>query len=205
VYRELEAGRIPDEDLVYVTNASNKDPGGTHLAPQGCTNLQIMTLVPREHAIWNVADDRPVDPRDYHRDPEYRRRKSELTERLIGAAERVVPGIGRHIEWKESASPVTQERFTHSTGGTSYGIEFAVDQMGPMRIGPETDVPGLFLTGASTPSGHGIASVMRSGVVAAGAVLRRNLMKSVITGEVLGDPGALPDLQSGWDSWRACH
>jgi hypothetical protein len=30
-------------------------------------------------------------------------------------------------------------------------------------------------------------------------------MKSVITGEVLGDPGALPDLQSDWDPWRECH
>jgi len=101
---------------------------------------------------------------------------------------------------------VTQERFTLSTGGTSYGIEFAVDQMGPLRIGPATAVTGLFLAGASTPSGHGIGSVMRSGVQAASAALGRNLLRSVIaSGDVLGDPSLLPALDPEFDPWRASH
>ena len=37
-----------------------------------------------------------------------------------------------------------------------------------MRMGPETEIPGLYLCGASTPSGHGIGSVLRGGVIAAG-------------------------------------
>ena len=63
----------------------------------------------------------------------------------------------RTVSSTEAATPVTQERFTHSTGGTSYGIEFATDQMGPARLGYATEVEGLFLCGASTPAGHGIA------------------------------------------------
>jgi all-trans-retinol 13,14-reductase len=77
--------------------------------------------------------------------------------------------------------------------------------MGPLRLGPETEIPGLYLCGASTPSGHGIGSVLHSGVVAAGAVLRRNLLRAVAGGEVLGNPGRLPPVRDDWDAWRVSH
>lgn len=203
IYRALEDGRIPDEDFVYVTVASLKDPANPRLAPPGYANLQIMTLVPRDYGLWNVAAGDTHGT--YHRDPEYLRRKAALAERLIGVAERVVPDLGAHIDWRETATPVTQERFTHSTGGTSYGIEFACDQMGPLRLGPRTEVPGLFLCGASTPWGHGIGSVLRGGVGTASAVLERDLMQAIVAGEVLGDRDRLPPLREGWDAWRASH
>jgi phytoene dehydrogenase-like protein len=204
IYRALEDGRIPAEDFVYVTVASLKDPMNPRVAPPGYANLQIMTLVPRDYPLWNVEPN-AAEAGAYHRDPEYRRRKAALAERLVGAAERVIPGLSTHIDWQETATPVTQERFTHSTGGTSYGIEFACDQMGPLRIGPGTEIPGLYLCGASTPWGHGIGSVLRGGVAAASAVLERDLMALVVAGGVLGDPSALPPVHDGWDAWRASH
>jgi len=204
IYRALEEGRIPDEDFAYVTVASLKDPANPRLAPPGYANLQIMTLVPRDYELWNVEPD-AAGGGAYHRDPEYRRRKVALAERLIGVAERVIPGLAERVDWQETATPVTQERFTHSTGGTSYGIEFACDQMGPLRIGPQTELPGLYLCGASTPWGHGIGSVLRGGVAAASAVLGRDLMQAVEAGEVLADRDSLPPVREGWDPWRASH
>jgi len=204
IYRALEDGHVPDDDFVYVTVASLKDPANPRLAPPGYANLQIMTLVPRDYALWNVAVG-DAERGTYHRDPEYVRRKAALAARLIGAAERVIPGLAAHIDWRETASPVTQERFTHSTGGTSYGIEFACDQMGPLRLGPRTEIPGLFLCGASTPWGHGVASVLRGGVGAASAVLERDLMPAIVAGEVLADRDRLPPMRPGWDAWRASH
>jgi phytoene dehydrogenase-like protein len=204
VYRSLEAGRIPDEDVVYVTAASLKDPENPRLAPAGYANVQVMTVVPREYALWHVGPEGPAGGA-YHRDPEYRRRKAELAARLVRGAARVIPGLADAIDWEETATPVTQERFTGATGGTSYGIEFACDQMGPLRIGPETDVRGLYLCGASTPFGHGIGQVLRSGVAAASAVLGRDLMRAVAGGEVLADRERLPPLRAGWDPWRVAH
>lgn len=204
IYQELESGQMSTTPLAYVTAASLKDPGNPHLAPKGHTNLQIMTLVPREYALWNVGQGpHEAGNNRYHLDREYRRRKAELVERLIGIADGVIPGLAKHVVWKESATPVTQERFTRSTGGTSYGIEPALDQIGPLRIGPETEIGGLFLAGASTPSGHGIANVLRSGVVAAGAVLETDLLALLRAGERIGDPARLPPLAAGWDPWRA--
>jgi len=200
LYETLEQGALPDVPLAYLSFASLKDPTNPHLAPRGSTNLQIMTLVPRQYAFWH-AEQGPAEGGRYHRDPEYRRVKAELSERLFDAAERVLPGLRQHVEWKESASPLTQERFTRSTGGTSYGIEWAVDQQGPLRLGPETEVRGLYLCGASTPSGHGIANVMRSGVVTAGAILEADLLAGVRAGEVIGDPARLPPLREDFDPW----
>lgn len=204
LYAGLEAGRLPDPPVAYVACASLKDPTSPHIAPPGHTSLQIMTLVPHDYALWHVERG-PAEGGRYHRDPEYRRRKGALADRLLAVAEQAIPDLAPHVDWEETATPVTQERFTHSTGGTSYGIEFACDQMGPMRMGPETEIPGLFLCGASTPSGHGIGGVLRSGVIAAGAVLETDLLGLVLSGEVLGDPARLPPLRADWDAWRECQ
>ena len=204
LYARLEAGEIPDPPVAYVACATLKDPTSRRIAPAGHTNLQVMTLVPHDYGVWHVARG-PAEGGRYHRDPEYRRRKQALAERLLEVAEEVVPGLRRHVEWEETATPVTQERFTRSTGGTSYGVEFACDQMGPMRIGPETELPGLYLCGASTPSGHGVGGVMRGGVIAAGAVIGDDLLRRVLAGEVLGDPRRLPPLRDDWDAWRTSH
>ncbi|OGP83766.1 MAG: hypothetical protein A2Y95_07035 [Deltaproteobacteria bacterium RBG_13_65_10] len=205
LYATLDAGKIPDEDFVYLTNTTRKDPTSPHLAPEGYTNLQIMTLVPRDYAVWHV-DRGPVDAGNrYHLDQAYRQRKAELANRLITAADRVLPGIRDHIDWKEAATPVTQERFTRSTGGTSYGIEFALDQAGPLRMGPDTEIAGLYLCGASTPSGHGIGSVLRSGVIAAGTIAETDLLRRVSAGEMFGDRNLLPPLREDWDALRECR
>ncbi len=204
LYAQIEAGEMPKDDFAFLTFATLKDPTTAQLAPRGHTNLQVMTVVPREYSTWGVETG-PAEGGRYHRDPDYRHRKAEVAERLVHAAERVLPGIREHIDWQEAATPVTQERFTRSTGGTSYGIEMATDQIGPFRMGPRTDIEGLYLCGASTPSGHGIGGAMRSGVAAAGAVLDLDLMKLIRTGEVLGDRALLPALRADWDAWRESH
>jgi phytoene dehydrogenase-like protein len=204
VYDELEAGQLTSKAMCYLTAASLKDPENRHLAPEGYTNLQIMTLAPREYDVWHV-DKGPADGGRYHRDPEYRKRKSELVEQLIDTAQQIIPDLREHIAWKEAATPVSQERFTHSTGGTSYGIEMSCSQVGPLRVGPRTEVEGLFLCGASTPSGPGIAGVMRGGVAAASEVLETDLLGPILAGRVFGDRDALPPLSEGWDPWRDSH
>jgi phytoene dehydrogenase-like protein len=204
IYAELEAGRIPEADPFYLTVPTIKDPANRRLAPPGHSNVLLMTLVPRDYALWHV-DPEAARTGAYHRDAEYWRRKDALMERLIDEAERFIPHLRRHIDWQEAATPPTQERFTWSTGGTSCGIEYACDQMGPMRMGPHTEVPGLYLAGASTPSGHGISSVLRSGVLAAAAVLERDVLRGALRGDVLGDRDRLPPLREDWDPWRECH
>jgi phytoene dehydrogenase-like protein len=204
VYDELEAGRLTSKAMCYLTAASLKDPESRHLAPEGHTNLQIMTLAPREYDVWHVERG-PTEGGHYHRDPDYRKSKADLVEQLIDTSQQIIPDLREHIVWKEAASPVSQERFTRSTGGTSYGIEMSCTQAGPMRMGPRTEIEGLFLCGASTPSGPGIAGVMTSGIQTAGEVLETDLMRPILSGTTFGDRDKLPELVDDWDAWRESH
>jgi all-trans-retinol 13,14-reductase len=204
IYAQLEAGQMPDEDFVYITIASLKDPTNRRLAPPGHSNVQVMTLVPRDYGMFHVDPD-GAESWSYHRDAEYKQRKEALTQRLLAAAERFLPDLRAHIDWQEAATPATLERYTHATSGTSYGIELAFDQMGPLRLGPATEIGGLYLCGASAPAGHGIGGVLRGGVAAASAILGRDLMREVVKGDILGDPDRLPPVTSDWDPWRVSH
>jgi phytoene dehydrogenase-like protein len=82
-----------------------------------------------------------------------------------------MPGFIRDVVWQESATPLTQERFTLSSGGTSYGLEFTPDQFLEGRFPIATEINGLYLVGAGTVFGHGIAGTMVGGQAVAGTVL----------------------------------
>jgi phytoene dehydrogenase-like protein len=208
MYSEAAAGRLDDsvEPAVYITSASLKDRTSPNHAPPGHSTLELMTVAPSQHGFWGLesAAGTWVD-NHYSKDERYRETKQELTERLIERALEIIPDLREHIVWQEAATPITQERYTRSTGGTSYGIELAVDQFGPRRPVPRTEIEGLYLTGASTRSGHGIVGSISGGVATASSVLRRNLLGEVRGGAVFGDPSKLTAGGPDWDPLMACR
>lgn len=191
VYRDAQAGRIPDEAPIFLTSASTKDPGNPHAAPPGHSTLEVMCIAP-QGAIWPGLD-------RYSRDPEYLALKERLTDHLIDRAATVVPHLREHIVWREASSPVTHERFTLSTYGSCYGIEMASDQIGPRRPGARTEIRGLWLTGVSTTSGAGIVGAVSSGMRTAGAILDRRLADEVKAGAVIADRSRLSPVTADWD------
>ncbi len=202
MYQDAYEGRVPRDLMLYITAGSVKDPGNEAMAPKGCTSLEVMTLVPAGYRFWEVEKG-PASGEKYQRNEEYRSVKTSLMEAMISGAEQYIPGLREHIVWKEAATPVTQERYTLSTGGTSYGIELSTDQFGPLRPSPKTEIEGLYLAGASTVFGHGITGVMRGGVGCASAVLGRDLAAEVTAGAIFGDPAKLTGGGPGWDAWEA--
>src|SRR4030065_990353 len=90
---------------------------------------------------------------------------------MLQVVDDMMPGFIRKVVWRESPTPLTQERFTPSTGGTSYGLEHTPDQYMAARVALQTELPGLWMVGANTIFGHGIAGAMVSGRAAAGAIL----------------------------------
>jgi phytoene dehydrogenase-like protein len=190
-YAALDAGRLPDGDWAYLAFASKKDPDNPHLCPPGHTNFQIMTLAPRGFEYWGVTEG-PADGGKYRRDAEYRARKEELTERLITTAESVLGPFRDHIVHVEMATPLSHQRYTSATGGTSYGYLHSPEQSGPNRPPHRTEIEGLWVTGANTSSGHGIAGAMVGGVTCAGQVLERPLLIEMMMGARLIDPTAIP-------------
>ena len=166
-------GRFPDKPHIYMSLASLKDPISDNLAPPGYTNLQIMTLAPAELSAWGVAQGpaSATSKSAYRHAAAYEAAKHELERRMLDVVEEMMPGFIRNVVWQECATPLTQERFTLSTGGTSYGLEHTPDQYMAARVALQTELPGLWMVGANTIFGHGIAGAMVSGRAAAGAIL----------------------------------
>lgn len=208
VYSEASAGRLDPESepSVYVTSASTKDRTSSNHAPDGHSTLELMTLVPSDPAYWRLAEPHGSwADEHYSKDEGYRRIKQQLAERMIERTTELIPDLRAHIVWQEEATPITQERYTRSTAGTSYGIDLAVDQFGIHRPTASTEIAGLYLAGASTRWGHGILGSLSGGVGAASAVLGRNLRAEVEAGRIFGDPTLLPVRGPDWDPLMACR
>lgn len=190
-YRQLESGEFPEEPFVAVAMASCKDPGNRRLCPPGYTNFQLMTLAPRGYSVWGV-DDGPAHGTPYRRGEKYRSRKDWITDKLIDGAEKMLGPFRDHIVHLETATPLTQERYTRSSGGTSYGLRFDPDQFGDQRPQYQTEIDGLWLVGANTVSGHGIGGAMIGGALCAGEIVGRPLFIESVLGAELVDPSAIP-------------
>lgn len=202
-YEFVKAGEFDPKTPIYISSASAKDPGNTHHAPEGCSTLELMTWATPSPEAWGIDDESEAGR--YSRQQGYREVKDRITEQLIEGAEGVLGELKSHILWKEAATPATQTRYTMSSEGSSYGIELATDQIGPLRPGVRTSVDGLYLAGVSTRRGHGIVGAMLGGRDAAGALLGRNLQVEVDEGQVFGDPSKLTAGGEGWDALEACR
>ncbi len=205
LYERLDGGVLDLDDIfAYVAIASRKDPGNAHLCPPGHTNFQIMTLAPRGYGFWGIERG-PAEGGRYRRDETYRQRKAQLTERLLDLAEEVLGPFRDHIVHLETATPITHERYTHSTGGTSYGYLHSPDQSGTNRPHHRTEIEGLWLVGAGTTEGHGIAGTMVGGVNCAGEILGRPLLVEMMMGTRLVEPESLPPDPDDFDPVEQCR
>lgn len=179
----------------FVHCSTLKDPDNPRLAPPGCSTLEVMTAVPPNRPLWSGSS----AGEEYRRDPEYLELKEQLAQMLLERAEAAIPCIKGRVAWSELSTPLTHERYTRSTNGTTYGLEPNARQFGPLRPGCRTEIDGLFLAGASLAWGPGVVGSMLSGMHAAGAVLGRNLDREVRAGGVIADPARLSQHGPDWD------
>lgn len=212
MYAGLDAGEVdPGAGLfAYVAMASRKDPHNPHLCPAGDTNLQVMTLAPRGLDWWGV-DQGPADGGRYRRNAVYLDRKHLITEALLDAAERVLADqlegrrLRDHVAFMETATPLSHERYTRSSGGTSYGYMHSPEQSGRVRPAHRTEIDGLWLVGANTVAGHGVGGAMVGGVNCAGEIVGRPLLVEMIMGAVLVDPADVPADGADFDPVECCR
>ena len=163
MYRDVAAGTLTP-GCAYITSGSLKDPDTHGHAPEGEQTLEVMTLVPGAAHHWGVEPG-DIQSLRYRRNPEYLSRKQLVEDALVARLDKMFPGIASDITFRESASPVTHTRYTRAADGTGYGLAATPEQLMDKRPGARGPIPGLFLAGASTRSGHGIVGAMGSGRV----------------------------------------
>jgi len=97
----------------------------------------------------------------------YRREKQRWAEVLLRRAQEAVLGdLSEVIEVKESASPLTNRRYTGNPLGAIYGFEQGLHQAYMDRVSNRSPVTGLYLAGAWTTPGGGFVGSILSGRMA---------------------------------------
>ena len=180
-YRAGAEGTSVKSTAAYITSATLKEEGAAYHAPEGVTSLEVMTLIPGDRARWGVTDGE-LDGWDYKNNPTYIANKQRVEDEMIERLDRVFPGTSDTIVFKESATPLTQTRYTRALAGTSYGLAATAKQFQQKRPGYRGPIKGLYLTGSNTKGGHGIYGVMMGGRSSA-AVVNKDLGTQAFPGK----------------------
>jgi len=79
---------------------------------------------------------------------EYRQLKEKAMDAMIDSTSRLIPGLKKCIEYKDAATPLTYERFTHNTDGASSAWSWNPKKKfykSPLSVNMETPVKNLYI------------------------------------------------------------
>jgi phytoene dehydrogenase-like protein len=94
-------------------------------------------------------------------------------------AERVLPDLRNHITFVDGYSEGSAQQHPLHRLGPIYGWAATPQQSGPRRLPNRTPIGGLYLTGHWTQPGHGIWTVILSGIITARLVLGQDASQSL--------------------------
>jgi len=100
-----------------------------------------------------------------------------FAETLLEQAESVLPDLQNHVTFVEGTSVEGQQQYPLHRIGPMYGWAASPQQAGPRRLPNRAPVEGLLLVGHWTQPGHGIWTVVLSGINVARLVLGRSAAK----------------------------
>lgn len=103
----------------------------------------------------------------------YLEEKRRVADELVKQAEKIIPNLSPYIEYMETATPLTMERYTGNYKGAVYGWSQIISQSGINRQTKETPIHNLYLASAWTRIGGGIFPVIYAGECAASEILIR--------------------------------
>jgi phytoene dehydrogenase-like protein len=175
---------LADNDEIDFNNCSFSIDTSTLMAdPSENKNLSIISLVvlPLSYKamdVWKSADRE-----------EYKALKEELADKLIAKAEAFIPGLSKNIVIRDISTPLTYERYTSATGGGWYDTAATPAQSLTNKMGPETPVKGLYLTGAKSILGAGLVSAIFAGLYTSDRLLNGQLTggKNFLRPQLLGE------------------
>jgi hypothetical protein len=98
---------------------------------------------------------------------DYKAKKEEVAQILLGRLEKQFPGIRESIEYYEVATPKTIKRFTSNTAGSVYGFAQSKEQSGTKRLRNNFLIPNLYFASAWAFPGGGFEGSIMAGFLAA--------------------------------------
>ncbi len=150
--------------LISVLAPSLRDPS---LAPAGKGTLLIQCpAYLTHHNHWDTGP-------NLERGDAYRRYKQEFTDIILDRVERLlIPGLRRHIEVMEVATPVTFHRYTGNRGGSIMGHKPTKKNIHACLANLTTPVKRLLLGGQWAEYGGGVPMATKAAVNSSLMILR---------------------------------
>lgn len=152
VVNDWEAGVTAAQNVVLISIPSRLD---ATVAPSGKETIHVYTPGNEPYALWQELD---------RRSEQYQQLKTQRSQVMWQALERVIPDIRERVEVSLTGTPLTHERFLRRYRG-SYGPAIAAGNA--FFPGPTTPLSGLFCCGDSTFPGIGLPAVAASGFITA--------------------------------------
>ncbi len=120
-------------------------------------------MAPPGHHVLEIATVCPYEPfKQLHdEDPKaYKAKKREVYQAVMTSVRDLIPDVDRYTRMKVYGTPTTSEHFLGQPQGNIYGAKLIPQQVGLHRLGYQTELPNLFLVGASAgyPSVPGVIS-----------------------------------------------
>ncbi len=107
-------------------------------APAGKSSLMLQTIVPYHWMNNWGSGDKEL----------YKQLKGKAMDAMIDSTSSLIPGLKEYIEYKDAATPLTYERFTHNTDGASSAWSWNPKKKfynNPMSVNIETPVKNLYI------------------------------------------------------------
>lgn len=160
--------------LYFLSFPSAKDPQWDQRHP-GRTTVDICGLT-----TWKLFE--PYAGTAWmNRGPGYHELKERLSAELLAQVLRFCPQLEGRIDHMELATPVSFNHFLGREHGDFMSLAHTPARYADRRLGTRTAVPNLFLTGQDTVSA-GVSGAIVGGVVAASAVLGRDVLQDLTAG-----------------------
>ncbi len=166
--------RDPEAPLpvCYLSFPSFKDPAWEAQHP-GRSTIEAITFAPYDwFRRWETTEWRK-------RGSDYEALKERFARRLLEQLDRWVPEVRGKIDYYELSTPLSTRHFANYPEGEIYGLDHTPRRFRQSWLKPRTPIPGLFLAGQDVVS-DGIAGALMGGVLAAAAVLRRNVLQDLM-------------------------
>lgn len=140
------------------------------------STLKDKQMVPYgKHVLDLIYMPAPYEYFKKEKKEDYRTLKEDISQRMIKAAENVIPELGNHVLVKDVSTPLTYERYTGASEGGWYDIDCSPKQALFGKIRNKTPIRGLYLTGAKTYPGSGMFGSIQAGLFTADSILRGEL------------------------------
>ncbi|MEA5502766.1 NAD(P)/FAD-dependent oxidoreductase [Halotia wernerae UHCC 0503] len=116
---------------------------------------------PEGHHVLEIATVCPYEPfEDLHKNNQkaYKAKKREVYQQIMTSVRDLIPDVDHYARMKVYGTPTTSEFYLGQPQGNIYGAKLVPKQVGLNRLGYITELPNLFLVGASAgyPSVPGV-------------------------------------------------